>query len=42
MADAYIYIYIYIQNGAFKENESGKKGTFGQKYGVLGKNGAFH
>ena len=41
-----MYIYIsYIgdvnQNGAFRENESGK-GTFGQKYGVFGKNGAFH
>ena len=29
------------QNEAFRENESGK-GTFGQKYGVMGKNGAFH
>ena len=29
------------QNGAFRENESGK-GTFGQKYGGWGKSGAFH
>ena len=36
-----IYIGDVNQNGAFRENESGK-GTFGRKYGILGKNRAFH